>query len=153
MTTDAAETEPQVYRAPMRSRSDDVDAAAAVEWALSAGVVGVGRRGAPHELDRIEARRQRFGDVPDGAFVWTLDGDGLVYVGQITGPVRDEPHGAPHDLEQVRPCRWHRDPVPPARIPPAVAATFERGGRNFQRTRADGVGRQTALLWADLTTD
>lgn len=137
----------------MRSRSDDVDPAAAVEWALSAGVVGVGSRGADHELDRIRARLERFAAAPEGSFVWTRDDDGLAYVGQIAGPVCYEPQGAPHDLEQVRPCRWHSDPVPPDRIPPAVAATFERGGRNFQRTRADGVGRQTALLWADLTTD
>lgn len=126
--------------------------APAVDWAISAGVVGVGRRGAPHELDRIEARLRRFADVPDGSFVWTRDGDGLLFIGQIAGPLRTEPEGAPHDLEQVRPCRWHPDPVPPARVPAAVAATFERGGRNFQRINSVDVGRQTARLWAALTS-
>jgi hypothetical protein len=29
-----------------------------------------------------------------------------------------------------------------------VAATFARGGRNFQRTHGDAVERRTAELWA-----
>lgn len=135
----------------MRSRADEVDAAAAVDWALENGVVGVGSFSAATELHRIEARLRRFSEVANGSFVWTRDADGFAFVGQITGPVRDEPAGAAHDLQQVRPCRWHPEPVPESAVPAAVAATFDRGGRNFQRVNAAGVGHQTARLWASLS--
>ncbi len=32
-------------------------------------------------------------------------------------------------------------------VPPAVARTFARGGRNFQRTHDDGAERMTAEIW------
>jgi hypothetical protein len=33
-----------------------------------------------------------------------------------------------------------------------VAATFARGGRNFQRTHGDAVERRTADLWVAVTS-
>lgn len=131
----------------MRSRLDDIDPAAAVEWALTAGFVGVGERGTPQEDDRIRARLRRFADVDDGSFVWTRDGEGMLFVGRITGPLRQEAEGAMFDLGQVRPCRWWHSPVETASAPPAVRASFDRGGRNFQRIRAEGVELQTSRLW------
>ncbi|MCW2826127.1 MAG: hypothetical protein JWQ91_3044 [Aeromicrobium sp.] len=139
--------EPLVHRAPMRSRSDDVDAGATVERALALGVVGVGALGREDEQDRLARRLERFATVPEGSFVWTVDVDGLAHVGRITGPLRTDPDGTAVDLVHVRPCEWH----PSARVPAGVEATFARGGRNFQQVHAPGVGRQTQEIWAELT--
>lgn len=139
-----------VYRAPMRSRRDDVDPVLAVERALALGVVGIGGRlaeppvtladavAATYEThgERAAARLRRFADVEDGAQVWTrADGDFLV--GTITGAWRYDP--APEardvDLVHVRRCTWT---TPEDGVPDAVLAAFARGGRNFQRIRALG---------------
>ncbi|MDA4110169.1 GAF domain-containing protein [Mycolicibacterium holsaticum] len=137
-------TEPAVYRAPMRSRSDDFDAAAAVERALASGLVGFGEAGADHRLQR---RVDRFADVEDGAFVWTRDTDGLYWLGRIAGPYFYDGDGATVDLVHVRPCRWLARPLTEAAVPAAVVATFGRGGRNFQQTHRPGVGTQTQRAW------
>src|SRR5687768_8536565 len=102
-----------IFRAPMRSRErDDVPPGAGAEHGLRTGAVGIGRgRGL-----------ERFAGLPDGAFVWTRDTDGLYHLGRISGPLR-------------------RDESP------AVAATFARGGRNFQRTHDAAAERLTAELW------
>lgn len=142
---------PPVYRAPMRSRRDDVDHAAAVERALVTGVVGVGGRlsRVPVDLDdavrltdqehgeRTARRLERFAAVGEGATVWTRSADGL-HVGQVVGPWRYDASPEAHalDLVNVRDCAWEPDPVPPGRVPAAVTATFARGGRNFQEIRA-----------------
>lgn len=135
-----------VHRAPMRSRSDAVDHAAAVERALDRGVVGVGRLGAAHEQDRLARRLERFAAVPEGAFVWTVDADGQAHVGRITGPWRDDPDGADLDLADVRDCDWRVAPS----VPAAVQATLRRGGRNFQQIHAEGVEQQTREIWLSL---
>ena len=142
----------EVYRAPMRSRLADVDAAAAVEWALGRGVVGVGAHGHVDEQPRIESRLQRFAGVAEGSFVWTRDGDGQPWLGRVIGPLRRDREGERHDLLHVRDCRWHRAPVPPDLVPAAVVQTFARGGRNFQRVNPTGVERQTARVWETLET-
>jgi hypothetical protein len=124
-----------VYRAPLHSRLDDVDRWLAVERALRLGVVGVGDRSGD---DRSAARLERFKAVPDGAEVWTRDQDGLFHRGVITGPWRvdDSREAFEADLRHVRPCDWDAEALGEHRIPTAVAATFRRGGRNFQRVRA-----------------
>lgn len=134
-----------VYRAPMRSRRDDVDPYLAVERALRIGVCGMGEV----TDDRSARRLERFSAVPSGAFVWTRDEDGLSHLGRLTGPRRrDESPEAVHaDLVHVRDCTWLPEPVDPVRIPPAVTQTFERGGRNFQQTHHPDVEAQTAALW------
>jgi hypothetical protein len=134
----------EVYRAPMRSRSDDVDPQDAVDRALRTGVVGFGAAGADARLDR---RVQRFAEVPDGAFVWTRDTHGRYWVGRIDGPYRYDAAGADVDLVHVRPCRWVSRPFDEHRVPAAVIATFGRGGRNFQRTHDPAVGAQTQRMW------
>ncbi|WP_099039889.1 GAF domain-containing protein [Mycobacterium neglectum] len=135
---------PDVYRAPMRSRRDDVDLQPTIDRALAAGLVGFGEAGADERLAR---RITRFGDVADGSFVWTRDTDGLYWLGRIDGPLFYDDAGAAVDLVHVRPCRWITDPVLEPEVPAAVLATFARGGRNFQQTHGPDVGAQTAAIW------
>ncbi|MCW2842985.1 MAG: hypothetical protein JWN22_901 [Nocardioides sp.] len=134
----------------MRSRLADVDPALAMERALGLGLCGVGGRLAEaprdatdalarteEEYDARTARRlERFQAVPEGATVWTRDEDGMFRRGVLTGRWRydDAPQARAADLVHVRPCEWGR-PLPEHETPAAVAATFRRGGRNFQRIR------------------
>jgi hypothetical protein len=132
-----------VYRAPMRSRCDDVDWTAAVRRALAIGIVGMGEAGD----ERAERRLDRFIAAPAGSFVWTRDGAGQTYVGQLTGPHRRDANGSAVDLVNVRDCDWSGTPVDPALIPAAVVKTFARGGRNFQRIHPGDVEAETITLW------
>ena len=136
-----------VYRAPMRSRLDDVDPALAVERALRLGLVGVGGRLArtPRSLreavgltdeawgERAARRLERFVAVADGSQVWTRDPDGIYHVGVVEGAwfYDDSDEARQADLVHVRPCAWAASGPPTA-----VLDTFGRGGRNFQRIRA-----------------
>jgi hypothetical protein len=133
-----------VYRAPMRSRRDDVDLQPTIDRALAMGLVGFGEADAD---DRLAGRIARFADVADGSFVWTRDAEGLYWLGRIDGPLRRDDDGVPVDLVHVRPCRWIADPVLEHEVPAAVLATFGRGGRNFQQTHSPVVGEQTAAIW------
>jgi hypothetical protein len=135
---------PDVYRAPMRSRRDDIDPQQAIDRALTMGLVGFGDAEAD---DRLARRIARFADVADGSFVWTRDTDGLYWLGRIEGPLVHDDDGASVDLVHVRPCRWLTDPVLEPDVPAAVLATFARGGRNFQQTHDPNVGEQTAAIW------
>ena len=129
----------------MRSRRDEVEPHLAVERALEHGVCGIGE-----VTDERSARRlERFANVPVGAFVWTRDAAGSVYLGRLTGEHRrdDTPEAGEVDLVHVRSCSWLSDPVPGAQVPPAVSRTFERGGRNFQEIHSPDVRQQTAALW------
>ncbi|WP_182523412.1 GAF domain-containing protein [Nocardioides dongkuii] len=139
-----------VYRAPMRSRRDDVDHGAAVERALALGLCGVGGRleGRPRDAadavamtdaahgERVARRLERFQGLPDGTVVWTRTPDGRYARGTLTGPWRHAPDPAAYDLDlvHVRPCAWD-EPVEEHRVPAAVVATYRRGGRNLQRVR------------------
>jgi hypothetical protein len=134
-----------VYRAPMRSRRDDVDPFAAVERALTLGLCGMGEAD-----DEPAARRlERFAAVPDGAFVWTRDVDGLTYLGRLAGELRRDAslEAVAVDLVHVRGCTWRQSPVPDQHLPPAVTCTFGRGGRNFQQIHDPDVARLTQALW------
>jgi hypothetical protein len=141
---------PDVYRAPMRSRSDDIDLGATVDRARRLGVCGFGQRVRNRgEAERLARRVGRFAEAEDGSFVWTRDADGLYWLGRIHGPYfyDDDETAAAVDLVHVRPCRWLREPVLEYDVPAAVIATFGRGGRNFQQTRGGAVGPQTARIW------
>lgn len=158
-----AVTEPPVYRAPMRSRLPAIPPGAGVERALAEGVVGLGGTldpapagvreaaalAAEQHDERLAARIERFADAPDGAFVWTLDADGLSWLGRLAGPWRYDasPDAAAADLVHVRPCAWLGAPVADTDVPPAVRATFARGGLNWQRTHDDAVSRLSAERW------
>lgn len=136
----------------MRSRLPDVDADLAVERALRLAVCGIGGRLRPapgsltealastaREYDERSARRlERFADVPDGSVVWTRDPDGLFRRGVLAGAWRYDasPEAYAADLVHVRDCGWDPDPRAEHQVPAPVAATYRRGGRNFQRIRA-----------------
>ena len=130
----------------MRSRRGDIDPQATIDRALATGVVGFGNAGYDERLAR---RVGRFADVTNGSFVWTRDADGLFWLGRIDGTYyRDDDVAAVAvDLVHVRPCRWLTEPVVESDTPPAVLATFGRGGRNFQQTHSPDVGRQTERIW------
>lgn len=158
------ELEPPVYRAPMRSRRSDAPAGAAVERAFAQGLVGMGGTldPAPRSVaeaatlaaeqhdERLAARIERFADAPDGAFVWTRDDDGLAWLGRLAGPWRYDasPDASAADLVHVRPCEWLGAPIADAAVPPAVKATFARGGLNWQRTHDTAVASLSAAIWA-----
>jgi hypothetical protein len=147
----------------MRSRLRAIAAGVAVERALARGIVGLGGilEPAPRSLreatllaaqqhdERLAARIERFADAPDGAFVWTRDDDGLAWLGRLAGPWRYDasPDASAADLVHVRPCEWLGAPVADADVPPAVRATFARGGLNWQRTHDADVSRLSAELW------
>lgn len=152
-----------MYRAPMRSRDDDVADGAAVERALAIGVCGVGGRldDAPDSIadalaavdavfgERMARRLERFVSAAEGSFVWTRDADGFLWLGRIAGPWRydasDEARDA--DLVHVRDCGWLDSPVEPAAVPPGVVEAFARGGRNWQSISRADTGRLTAAVW------
>lgn len=94
---------------------------------------------------------RRFAELPDGAFVWTRVGDGSYRLGRIAGPWRYDDSAAARavGIHHVRPADWLDRPVGEHEVPPAVAATFARGGRNLQRTHDAGAERATAKLWRE----
>lgn len=155
--------EPLAYRAPMRSRDDAVPDGAGAERGLTRGLVGMGGRlervpSSPAEAlsavdarwgERTARRLERFVALPEGTFVWTRDGDGLLWLGRLDGPwwYDGSAEAAAVDLVHVRSCVWLPAPVDPAVAPAAVTATFARGGRNGQRIGTPGAGAATAAVW------
>ena len=131
-----------VYRAPLRSRRDDIDPAATLARALRLGLCGFGD-------DAPDRRVARFAAVEDGSLVWTRDFDGLFWLGRLEGPLRydDTAEAVAVDLVHVRPCTWRSPPVTESAAPPAVVATFGRGGRNFQQIHDPAVGPLSDQLW------
>lgn len=162
----SADEEAAVFRAPMRSRRSDAVEGAAVERALTHGVCGLGgvrldpppatladavRRISATGDDRLAARLARFANAPDGAFVWTIDPDGLLWLGRLHGAWYYDPRSAAAevDLIHVRPCRWLAAPVAEHRVPAGVRATFARGGKNWQRIRSAAVFDASTRLWEE----
>ncbi|WP_159230261.1 GAF domain-containing protein [Mycolicibacterium vanbaalenii] len=133
-----------VYRAPLRSRRDDVDPQGAIERAHALGLCGFG---GDRDPERLARRVERFADVPDGSFVWTRDAAGLYWLGRLDGPYFYDAEGEDVDLVHVRACRWLTAPIVESATPPAVIATFGRGGRNFQQIHDPDVGGQSARQW------
>ncbi|WP_091233529.1 GAF domain-containing protein [Microbacterium sp. 3J1] len=147
----------------MRSRDDGVAPGVAVERALRRGICGVGGRvdAAPVSLEaalaavdrrhgeRMARRLERFAAVPEGAFVWTRDLDGLFWLGRLTGSWRYDgsSDALGCDLVHVRPCDWLADPMAPGRVPTGVLQSFARGGRNWQRIHAGDASPLSAAIW------
>lgn len=139
-----------VYRAPMRSRDDAVELQPTIDRARRLGVCGFGRlvSGAA-EQERLVRRVARFAEVEDGSFVWTRDTDGWFWLGRVCGPYfydADQP-AARVDLVHVRRCEWLSRPILEQDVPPAVGATFRRGGRNFQEIHDASIGEETLAIW------
>jgi hypothetical protein len=156
-----------VFRAPMRSRDDDVAEGVAVERALTLGLCGFGGRldPAPDSLStaaalaavqpgaRLARRIERFAEVADGALVWTRDIDGLFRLGRVTGAWRYDGRAAAAacDLVHVRPCDWLEEVLPERRVPASVRHSFARGGRNWQQIRAESTSALSLEFWEEST--
>ena len=124
-----------VYRAPMRARDRDDPGA---PFGLAHDLVGIGAA--------TERQVERFGSAPDGAFVWTRDPDGAYVLGRIRGELRQVDSDV--GIVWARSCDWLDRPFAELEVPAGVAATFARGGRNFQQIHAAGIEDQTAALWS-----
>jgi hypothetical protein len=136
-----------IYRAPMRARSLDLPAGTGAEYGLARGVVGIGAdRG-----ERAARALHRFATVPSGALVWTRDRAGDYHLGQIAGAVREDrsPAARAVGIVYVRDTTWLAGAFKETEVPVAVAQTFARGGRNFQRTHDSEAERMTAAIWLD----
>lgn len=134
-----------IYRAPMRSRSrDDLPPGAGADWGLARDAVAIDAAG-----ERGAARLDRFAALRDGAFVWTRASDGTYHLGRVAGPCRADPDASVVGLTHVRATRWLDRPFGEHEVPAAVAATFARGGKNFQRTHGAAGEERTAALWAE----
>jgi hypothetical protein len=134
-----------VYRAPMRARDLDVPPGAGAEHGIRRGVVGIG----PGSGEKAARMLHRFATVADGAFVWTRDRAGGYHLGRLSGPMIEDcsPGARALGIVHVRPVRWLQRVFAEADVPVGVAATFARGGRNFQRVHDEESERLTAELW------
>lgn len=132
----------------MRSRNDAVEPQATIDRALRHGLCGFGQLVArPGERERLARRVARFAEVDEGSFVWTRAADGMFWLGRICGPYAYDDAGASVDLVHVRPSAWLSVPILEQEVPPAVVATFGRGGRNFQAIRHASIGDETQRIW------
>ena len=116
----------------MRARDLDVPPGAGAGYGLRHGLVGIGA-GAGDKAARMV---HGFAHVPEGVFVWTRDAAGGYRLGRITGPMREDRSRAARavGIRHVRAATWHDHVFAESEVPAAVAQTFARGGRNFQRT-------------------
>lgn len=133
-----------IYRAPMRARDLEVPAAGA-EYGLRTGVVGIG----PGRGEKAAKALHRFATVPTGVFVWTRDRAGNYHLGRIARAVREDhsPAALAVGIVHVRDTTWLPRTFTEKEVPPAVAQTFARGGRNFQRTHDREAERLTDEMW------
>ncbi len=148
----------------MRARDRDLPDGAGADHGIERGVVGIGDPldGPPPEaieeavLRATEQHGERagrllsaFAGVEDGSFVWTRDGGGAYALGRIDGPWRCDGSAAARrvGIVHVRPATWLQRRFGDGEVPAAVAATFARGGRNFQRTHDAQAEARTAELW------
>ena len=154
-----------VFRAPMRARTVDVPAGYGAAHGITHGIVGTGDAlpSGPSSLDEAVAAAAaahgekagrmlaRFARLPAGTFVWTRLADHTYRLGRITGPWRYDDSGDARavGIHHVRDAEWRERPFADDTVPPAVAATFARGGRNLQQIHGDGVEDATAALWDD----
>jgi hypothetical protein len=134
-----------IYRAPMRARELDLPPGVGAEHGIRRGVVGIGR-GSGEKAARM---LHRFATVPDGVYVWTRDCGGGYHLGRMSGPMHEDrsPDARAVGIVHVRPAHWLQRVFTERDVPRAVAATFARGGRNFQRIHDEESERLTAELW------
>ncbi len=148
----------------MRARELDAPPFAGARFGVELGVVGIG--GAleltPADLDEAleltavahgpkSARMlARFAALPTGSLVWTRTDEASYRLGRVRGPWRwTGTAGARRvGIHNVRDTDWLSPEFDRTDVPPAVAATFDRGGRNLQRTHDAEAERATAELWS-----
>ena len=141
LTSPGAADLPRPHARPRARAPAELPPGAGAEFGLEHGVVGIGAT--------PERTLPRFAALPAGTFVWTRDTYGAYHLGRIAGAVRDADGAAAREvgLRHLRPTTWLDRPFAEDEVPPAVAATFARGGRNFQRTHGGAAERRTAELW------
>jgi len=88
-------------------------------------------------------------------FVWTQTGPDEYRLGRITGPWHydDSPAAREAGIHHVRPAKWLDETFPASEIPAAVADTFARGGRNFQRTNDAEAAAETGKIWQEFVSE
>jgi len=129
----------------MRARDVDAAPGAGAEYGLARNVVGIG----PGRGEKATRALHRFATLPEGVFVWTRDQEGHYHLGRITGPLREDtsPEARTVGITHVRPTSWLAHTFTEDEVPVAVARTFARGGRNFQRIHDDEAERISGELW------
>ena len=149
----------------MRARSVDADRFEGARLGISRSVTGMGEplEEVPSDLEHavFETERQhggksarmlkRFAELGPGQFIWTSTGEDEFRLGRITGPWRYEDSEVFQGtgICNVRSVRWAPVVFDPLSVPDAVAYTFRRGGRNFQRIRDDEVAARSLNLWSE----
>ena len=85
----------------------------------------------------------------DGDLVWTRDGSGAYWLGEITGPWRFDPSAAATrwDLSNVRPCRWLADSMRDYEVPGGVVRSFVGAGSSFRRVGGVKACEMTRLIY------
>lgn len=152
-----------IFRAPMRSRQLDLPPGVGAAFGLRHAVCGIGGVLVPppetlaeaivatadRDGERAARRLQRFAAVADGAYVWTRDDHERYRLGRLAGPWRYDagPAATAVGIHHLRPAVWSPASWGEDEVPLAVAVTFGRGGRNFQRTHDADAERETAALW------
>jgi hypothetical protein len=131
----------------MRARDRDRPEGAGAAFGLEHGVVGIGDSPGPKGARMVE----RLADLPEGTFVWTRGPGGEYHLGRVAGPLRfdDSPAAREVGIHHVRAARWLDRAFGDREVPPAVAHTFARGGRNLQRTHDEEAEQETADLWEE----
>jgi hypothetical protein len=154
-----------ILRAPMRSRVNDAPPGAGADFGIARELVGIGEalERPPRSLaeavlaltstygDKSGRMLARFADLPDGAFVWTRQRDGVYRLGRICGGWRYDDSRAARavGIHHVRAAVWTPARFDEATVPDAVARTFARGGRNLQRIHDPAIEQQTLDEWSD----
>jgi hypothetical protein len=128
----------------MRARELDLPPGAGADYGLAHGVVGIG----PGRGDKAARMLHAFASLPEGVFVWTRDRAGGYHLGRIAGALREDRSAAARavGLTHLRPADWLDRTFGESEVPAAVARTFARGGRNFQRIHDEEAERGTAEL-------
>jgi hypothetical protein len=129
----------------MRARDLGLPAGTGAEYGLAHALVGIGSgRG-----EKAARAVHRFATLPSGVFVWTRDRRGAYHLGRITGDMREDrsPAARAVGIVYVRETTWLTRAFEEADVPSAVAKTFARGGRNFQRTHDTDAERRTSEIW------
>lgn len=147
----------------MRARSLEYGRFEGARQGVERGVVGIGEPLGTNPEDLSEAilatidehgekaglMLERFADLPEGVFVWTMTGEESFRLGKISGPwIYDKsPAARATGIRQVRPASWLPEDLDLLLVPRAVATTFARGGRNFQRIHDEECERLTYETW------
>lgn len=147
----------------MRARALDLQQFVGAAHGVKEGLVGTGDILDPEPEDLDEALEltaaaygpkavrmlERFAALPEGTLVWTRTGEDEFRLGSIEGRWRWDGSTAARavGIHNVRTTRWLDRAFGEDETPRAVVATFERGGKNFQRTNDAEAEQASSRLW------